>query len=145
VSDTTEQALHAIDAVPGTRARVVVEYRDTAAGRAALQTAAALARERDARVTVVATTPAPGESRKCCGPYGDAAWNQLMKEEARAELDHAASELGEDVDADYALARGSRAKALLCSAELLEADVVIVAGRAPRELRSHAGCTVLGT
>jgi nucleotide-binding universal stress UspA family protein len=145
MSDPTERALDAIDAIPGTGVRVLVECRDSPAGRAALRTAAALARERDALVTVVATTPAPGESRKCCGPFGDASWTELMTTEARAELDQAAGELGEDIDVEYALARGRRAKALLCSAELFDADVVIVAGRAPRSLRAHAGCTVLGT
>jgi nucleotide-binding universal stress UspA family protein len=145
MADAAQRALAAIDALDTNHPRVVVECRNTPAGHDALRAAAALADERDALLTVVATAPTRGECRKCCGPYGEGQWSDLVTSEARAELLEAASALGSGVQADYTLARGRRTQALLAWAEETHADVLIVVGRPPRGLSSRAGCAVLGT
>lgn len=141
---TSADQLEAIAAIPAQRPSIVVECRSAPAGSAALRAAAALARERDAHVTVVASVPTAAECRTC-SRLGAVSWPTVLQDEACEELLKAREELGEDIDAEYMVARGARTQVLLDSAAQARADVLIVAGRASRRLRARAACRVLGT
>ncbi len=130
---------------PGTRARarIVVECRRSIAGRRALDAVAELARERGARITVVATIPPSNEPARYCGSLGSSVWSDLMQSEARDELEEAADLLHDCPDVEFVLAPGARVPALVETAQRVEADAIIVAGRPPRVLQRSAPCAVL--
>jgi hypothetical protein len=137
--------------VPGARAHVLVLYRKSSAGDAALQATAGLASEADARLTVLTFARTERVSRRCCG-VSSAYWNAVVCELADQDLRHAADIIGGAPRVEFAVtADSSQSSALAREAAERGCDLLVLprarrllsGRRLRRALRRHAGCPVL--
>ena len=140
--------------VPGARVQVLVLYRQSSTGDAALEAAARLASESDARLTVLTFARTERAGRRCCG-VSSAYWNGVICELAAQELRHAADMLAGAPRVEFAaIAGNSLSSALAREAAERGCDLfvlprpgrlsLLLSGRHLRRvLRRRAGCEVL--
>jgi len=129
-----QAALGASAAEPRPR-HVLVWYKETAQGRAALQHAQSLAVTAAARLTVLAVVTRERTDIGCASCRQSAAiWNHEMEEIAREALVAAAGALGRAASVAYEIAAGSKADAIATAAARGHADVVVLPWRRPRRL-----------
>jgi nucleotide-binding universal stress UspA family protein len=123
---------------------LLVGYRPSRAGDAALD--AALLRAEEAKADLAVAYVVPEEvSRSCCS-ISTGRWKEILEEEARAVLSRARSRVDGARHADYMVVRGRPAEALAAAARERGCAVVVLPGsprgRTARALR-RAGCDVV--
>lgn len=115
------------------RRRIIVRYRSSAPGRAAVTHALALAEKTGAALTVVSlATKVPVNGCASCR-HSAVIWNREMQAIAREELAEAAGLVGRRADVNYTVAVGEPVKAISEAADRWGADTVVV----PSEPRSR--------
>ena len=122
-------------------AHVVVLYKASPCGRAAIQEAAQLAAAAGARLTVVVAAVAEPEGTRCCDTRS-VYWNGVVRELAAHELGDARDMLGANTTADYRVVSDrSMTAAIAKEADRAGADLIVVpAQRGPfRWLRQREG------
>lgn len=105
---------------------ILVLCEDSPDGDHALFTAAGLAEQAGARLTVaaVADVNMPGRKR-CCGS-GAMCLNHAEREDAAARLRRSALLLTDASDAEFVTALGTRARALVSAAAQRDCDLIVV-------------------
>ena len=123
---------------------LLVGYRPSRAGDAALDAAVLRAEEADADLAVAYVVPEE-VSRSCCS-ISTGRWKEILEEDARAALSRARARMDGAPEVDYLILRGRPAEALAAAAHERGCDVVVVPGsprgRTARALR-RAGCEVV--
>jgi nucleotide-binding universal stress UspA family protein len=123
---------------------LLVRYRPSRAGDAALDAAILRAEEADADLAVAYVVPEQ-VSRSCCS-ISTGRWREILDEDARAALSRARARVDGARPADYMVVRGRPAEALAAAARERDCDVVVLPGsprgRTARALR-RAGCDVV--
>jgi nucleotide-binding universal stress UspA family protein len=116
----------------------------------AVATAAELARDHRARLTLAAVVELEHPGRHCA--YGSSSWNEVLRDAARADLDRASRLVGVPVDRE--ILYGKPIDAVAEGARALGCDVIVIPGarrrlgglfhreRAPA-LQARTGCEVI--
>jgi nucleotide-binding universal stress UspA family protein len=132
-------------------AHVLVAYDGSARGDDAIRTAARLARDAGAQLTVAAVVELAAPCRTCGAPVG--MWNIALREHAGELLTHARTLV--DMPAHMEILCGPPQRALTDGARGLGCDAIVLPARrrplarllgrrkAPRSVRRHAHCEVL--
>ncbi len=132
--------------VQGAQAHVLVLYRRSSKGEAALKAAAGLACESDARLTVLTFARTERANRRCCG-VSATYWNAVICELADQDLRHAADIIGRTPRVEFAVTAGSSQSSVLAREAAERRCDLLVLPRAGRRLRRalsrQAGCPVL--
>ena len=116
----------------------------------AVATAAELARDHRAKLTVAAVVELEHPGRHCA--FGSSSWNEVLRDAARADLEHALALV--DVPARREILYGKQVEAVARGARELGCDVIVIPGahrglgsllhRDPvPALRSRSGCEVI--
>ncbi|MBS1885698.1 MAG: universal stress protein [Actinobacteria bacterium] len=115
------------DPSPGPVRRVLVSYRSTRRGRAALSHAVALARDLGVPLSVVCVVTYEPTDVGCtrCRQMA-ASWNRGLLSRARGQLREAARIIASDVAVEYSLAVGPAAGSIARAAERGGADVIVL-------------------
>ena len=128
---------------------IMVVFDDSPASRRALQDAAAIADEHDARLSVVTLVNYERRTRGCCLRSGY--WNEVLDEVALGELASARAVLGErDLPPRFDILPGAGSSGVRRAASQLGCDLVLVPVRGllgrltVRRLRRRVPAEVLG-
>jgi nucleotide-binding universal stress UspA family protein len=133
---------------------ILVAYDGTEEGDTALRAAAAMSRRDGARLTIAAVVQLERPLRRVARlPLATHVWNDVLLDEARADLERAARLV--DVPAERTYLFGTQARALADGAEELGCDAIMVAALPrnlfartllrvrTRALRRRATCAIL--
>lgn len=105
---------------------ILVMCEDSPDGDQALFAAAGLAEQTGSKLTVAAVADVNMPGRKLCCGSGAACMNHIEREDAGARLRRARLLLTDGPDAEFVVALGSRAGALIATAAQRECDLIVV-------------------
>ena len=105
---------------------ILVVCEDSPDGDGALFAAAGLAQQTGAKLTVAAVADVNMPGRKLCCGSGAACLNYTEREDASARLRRARLLLTDGPDADFLVALGARAEALIDAAAANDCDLIVV-------------------
>ena len=116
---------------------ILVVCEDSPDGDRALFAAAGLARQTGSKLTVAAVADVNMPGRKLCCGSGAACLNYTEREDASARLRRARLLLTDGPGAEFVVALGSRAGALVAAAARLECDVIVIPASPRSRLPGH--------